>query len=82
VQLLLNAASSTEGMGISDERRGREAICPETENQMKQDNQKTVKDVKVAEQEVLKIQEFVQKLGGIERAKLAVEELARLKKTA
>ena len=49
---------------------------------MKQDNEKTAKDVKVAEQEVLKIQEFVKKLGGIERAKLAVDELARLKKTA
>ena len=49
---------------------------------MTQDNQKTAKDVKVAEQDVLKIQDFVKKLGGIERAKLAVEELARLKKTA
>ena len=49
---------------------------------MKQDNQKTEKVVKVAEQEVLKIQDFVKKLGGIERAKLAVEELSRLKKTA
>ena len=49
---------------------------------MKQDNQKTVKNEKLAEQDVLKIQEFVQKLGGIERAKLAVEELSRLKKSA
>ncbi len=50
---------------------------------MKQDKQKPVKEVKVpTEQEVLKIQEFVQKLGGVERAKLAVEELARLQKSA
>jgi hypothetical protein len=49
---------------------------------MKQETQKPVKDGKIAQQDVLKIQEFVQKLGGIERAKLAVEELARLKKSA
>ena len=50
---------------------------------MKQDNQKAVKDAKVvAEPDVLKIQDFVKKLGGVERAKLAVEELARLQKTA
>ena len=49
---------------------------------MKQQAEKPVKDAKVAEQDVLKIQEFVQKLGGIERAKLAVEELAKLRKTA
>ena len=49
---------------------------------MKPEKQTTVKDVKVAEQDVLKIQDFVKKLGGIERAKLAVEELARLKKSA
>lgn len=49
---------------------------------MKQEKQKPVKDGNVAEQNVLKLQEFVQKLGGIERAKLAVEELARLKKSA
>ncbi len=49
---------------------------------MKQDNQKTAKNVKVAEQDVLKIQDFVKKLGGVERAKQAVEELARLQKSA
>ena len=49
---------------------------------MKQETQKPVKDGKVTDQNILKIQEFVQKLGGIERAKLAVEELARLKKSA
>lgn len=49
---------------------------------MKQEKQKPVKDGKVAEQQVLKIQEFVKKLGGIERAKLAVEELSRQNKAA
>lgn len=50
---------------------------------MKQDKQKAVKDAEApAEQDVLKIQEFVKKLGGVERAKLAVEELARLQKSA
>ncbi len=36
----------------------------------------------IAEQEVLKIQDFVQKMGGVERAKLALDELARLRKSA
>jgi hypothetical protein len=78
----MSAASSTTTTWISDDKGSREAICPGKENNMKQEKQKPVKDGKVAEQEVLKIQEFVQKLGGIERAKLAVEELARLKKSA
>lgn len=45
--------------------------------------QNTLKKEKaVAEGEILKIQEFIKKLGGIEQAKLALEELARLKKSA
>jgi hypothetical protein len=50
---------------------------------MPRDKQKSVQATKVSnEQETLKIQEFVNKLGGVERAKLAVEELARLQKSA
>lgn len=50
---------------------------------MTRDKQQSVQDTKVAtEQETLKIQEFVNKLGGVERAKRAVEELARLQKAA
>ena len=45
--------------------------------------QSIVKDEKVMEEkEVLKLEEFVKKLGGVERAKLALDELARLRKTA
>ena len=45
--------------------------------------QKTTKDGKLTtEQEVLKLEEFVKKLGGVERAKLALDELSRLKKSA
>ena len=45
--------------------------------------QKTAKDGKLrTEQEVLKLQEFVKKLGGVERAKRALDELSRLKKSA
>jgi hypothetical protein len=78
----MSAASSTTRTWISDDKGSREAICPGKENVMKQENQKTDKNEKVAQQDVLKIQEFIQKVGGIERAKLAVEELARLKKSA
>ena len=50
---------------------------------MKQDQQKTIGNANApTKQETLKIQEFVKKLGGVERAKLAVEELARLRKSA
>jgi hypothetical protein len=46
-------------------------------------DQKTARDGKLTtEQEALKLQEFVKKLGGVERAKLALDELARLKKSA
>ena len=45
--------------------------------------QNSIKDEKViAEQDVLKIQDFVQKMGGVEQAKLALDELARLRKSA
>ncbi len=36
----------------------------------------------IAEQDVLKIQDFVKKMGGVERAKLALDELVRLRKSA
>ena len=46
-------------------------------------DQTTGKDGKMAtEQEVLKLQEFVKKLRGVERAKRALDELDRLKKSA
>ena len=45
--------------------------------------QNTIKDEKViGEKDILKIQDFVKKMGSLEKAKLAVEELARLKKSA
>jgi len=45
--------------------------------------QDTTKEEKViGDKEVLKIQGFVKKMGSLEKAKLAVEELARLKKSA
>ena len=48
------------------------------EAQMEHGNKKqnAIKDEKmIAEQEVLKIQDFVNKMGGVERAKLALDEL-------
>ncbi len=45
-------------------------------------SENTVKDELVEEQEILKIQEFVKTLGSVERAKQAIDELARLRKTA
>lgn len=36
----------------------------------------------VTEQDVLKIQAFVKKVGGVDKAKLALDELARLRKSA
>jgi hypothetical protein len=45
--------------------------------------QQSVRDEKVVtEQDVLKVQEFVKKLGGVDKAKLALDELARLRKSA
>lgn len=46
-------------------------------------DRKTGKDGKVTtEHEVLKLEEFVNKLGGVERARRALDELSRLKKSA
>ena len=45
------------------------------------EQENTIKEEKViGEKEILKIQDFVKKMGSLERAKIAVEELARLEK--